>query len=99
MGWNYVHADIAWGAQAIKGDADAVSACGDGDAKAAADEKTGAAVNHSNKVGKLVWLQLEPPKTSLALLPQKTSDTLKIKHNSKLSSKLNEKYQNQENNR
>lgn len=38
-----------------------------------------ATVNHPNCVGNLEWLQTELPKTVLALLPQKTSDTLKKK--------------------
>jgi hypothetical protein len=65
-----IHADVDSGARAVKGDAGKVSAIGDGDAKAAANEKTTAVVNHSNSLSKLVWLQLEPPKTILAWLPQ-----------------------------
>ena len=68
-----------------------VDESGDGDAKAAADEKTVATVNHPNCVGNLERLQTELPKTILALLPQKTSDTLKKK-----KQKLKEKYQDQD---
>ena len=64
MKWNSVHADVELGARVIKADADVVSAIGDGDAKAAADEKTVATVNHSHDLGKLVWLQTELPKPS-----------------------------------
>ena len=53
MSWISVHADVESGARGIKGDADAVSAIGDGDAKAAVDEKTVATVNHSHGVGNL----------------------------------------------
>lgn len=77
--------------RAIQGYSDAVDESGDGDAKAAADEKTVATVNHPNCVGNLERLQTELPKTVLALLPQKTSDTLKKK-----KQKLKEKYQDQD---
>ena len=50
-----------------------------------------ATVNHPNCVGNLERLQTELPKTVLALLPQKTSDTLKKK-----KQKLKEKYQGQD---
>lgn len=50
-----------------------------------------ATVNHPNCVGNLERLQTELPKTVLALLPQKTSDTLKKK-----KQKLKEKYQDQD---
>ena len=50
-----------------------------------------ATVNYPNCVGNLERLQTELPKTVLALLPQKTSDTLKKK-----KQKLKEKYQDQD---
>lgn len=67
------------GDRAVKGNPDAVDESGDGDVKAAADDKTALAVKHPNCVSNLERLQTELPKTVLALLPPKTSDTLKKK--------------------
>ena len=50
-----------------------------------------ATVNHPNCVGNLERLQTELPQTVLALLPLKTSDTLKKK-----KQKLKEKNQDQD---
>ena len=89
--WDSINLDTSPGFRAIQGYADAVDESGDGDAKAAADEKTVATVNHPNCVGNLERLQTELPKTVLALLPLKTSDTLKKK-----KQKLKEKNQGQD---
>jgi hypothetical protein len=73
---------------------DAVDENGDGDAEADDDDdddETARAVTHPINAGIPERLQTELTKTALALLPQKTSDTLKMQ-----KQKLKEKNQDQD---